>query len=53
MTSGSWIGLGEEAPERLQAAMAQVLDSSGFTVPASGANQGMHEVARAMEHLGK
>jgi len=52
MTSGSWIGLGEEAPERLQAAMAQVLDSSGCTVPASGANQGMHEVARAMEHLG-
>ena len=53
MTSGSWIGLGDEAPERLQAAMAQVMDSSQSTVPASGASQGMHEVARAMEHLGK
>jgi NAD(P)-dependent dehydrogenase (short-subunit alcohol dehydrogenase family) len=53
MTSGSWIGLGDEAPERLQAAMAQVIDSSQSTFPASGASQGMHEVARAMEHLGK
>ena len=51
MTQGVWIGLGEDAPERLAAQLDAVRDRSGEMVPASGAAQGNHEVARASAQL--
>ncbi len=51
MTQGVWIGLDEDAPERLAAQLDAVRDRSGEMVPASGAAQGNHEVARASAQL--
>lgn len=51
LTQGRWIGLEGDAPERLQAAMGDVLDGSGASVPASGAAQGALEIGRASKHL--
>ncbi|OYU45359.1 MAG: 3-hydroxyacyl-CoA dehydrogenase, partial [Burkholderiales bacterium PBB4] len=51
MTDGVWIGLGPEAPERLQDLLTQVTDRSGELVPQSGSSQGSHEVSRAMAQL--
>ena len=53
LTSGQWIGLGDEAPERLAAHMAGVTDREGSTVPESGAAQGQIEIAAAMAHAGR
>jgi NAD(P)-dependent dehydrogenase (short-subunit alcohol dehydrogenase family) len=51
LTQGSWIGLDSDAPERLQASLAQVRERAGEMVPPSGSAQGAHEVARASAHL--
>lgn len=51
LTQGSWIGLDSDAPERLHAALAAVVDGSGASVPASGAAQGALEIGRASQHL--
>ena len=51
LTQGDWIGLDEQAPERLAAQLAQVCDATGQMVPQSGSAQGTHEVARAMARL--
>lgn len=52
LTPGQWIGLGDEAPERLAAALSGVTDREGSTVPESGAAQGQIEIAAAMAHAG-
>lgn len=47
LTQGAYVGTGPDAPERLQAALAQVRDRRGETVPASGADQGANEMRLA------
>lgn len=49
LTQGAWIGTGPEAPERLQAALEQVRDRHGETVPASGGEQGANEMRLARQ----
>jgi len=51
LTQGIWMGLDEDAPERLHAQLAQVSDGADAAVPASGAAQGAHEIGRASKHL--
>jgi len=51
LTQGVWVGLGSDAPEQLQAQLAQAVDGSNAAVPASGAAQGAHELGRAHQHL--
>ena len=51
LTQGSWIGLEDDAPERLQDALGAVMDGSGASVPASGPAQGAFEITRASQHL--
>ena len=53
LTPGQWIGLGDEAPERLAACIAAVTEREGSTVPESGAAQGQIEIAAAMAHAGR
>ncbi len=48
LTGGAWIGLGDDAPERLAARLFEVTDRAGETVPQSGAAQGTNEVGKAM-----
>lgn len=48
LTRGVHLGLGEDTPERLLAALAQVTDRTGETVPQSGAEQGRNEVGQAL-----
>ena len=52
LTQGIHLGTGNDVPERLAAAMAQVRDRSGETVPRSGAEQGALEVGKAMKAHG-
>ena len=51
LTQGVWLGFGADAPEQLQAQLAQVVDGANAAVPASGAAQGAHELGRAHQHL--
>jgi hypothetical protein len=51
LTQGIWMGLGADAPEALQARLAQVTDPVDALVPSSGASQGAHEIGRATQHL--
>lgn len=46
MTRGLHLGLNHDTPERLLAALEQVTDSAGQTIPQSGAEQGAHEIKR-------
>ena len=48
LTQGVHLGLTPDTPERLAAALAQVTDRQGETVPMSGSAQGMLEVGKAM-----
>jgi len=48
LTQGVHLGLTPDTPERLAAAMAQVTDRQGETVPLSGSAQGTLEVGKAM-----
>lgn len=52
LTQGAWIGTGPDAPERLQAALAQVCDRAGESAPASGAEQGANEMRLARRSRG-
>ena len=52
LTQGVYLGVGPDTPERLAAALAQVTDSSGATVPQSGSAQGTLEVGKAMKAHG-
>ena len=51
LTQGIWMGLGADAPEALQARLAQVTDPVDALIPSSGASQGAHEIGRATQHL--
>jgi len=48
LTTGQWLGVGPDVPERLAEHLAQVRDRSGESVPESGAAQGTNEVGQAM-----
>ena len=48
LTRGLHLGLTPDTPERLLAALAQVTDGAGQTVPQSGAAQADNEVAQAL-----
>lgn len=52
LTQGIWMGLDDNADERLQQQLAQVLARENDMVPGSGSGQGQHEVGRAMAQLG-
>ncbi len=53
LTQGVHLGLTPDTPERLAAALAQVTDRQGETVPLSGSAQGTLEVGKAMQaHAG-
>jgi len=52
LTPGVYLGVGPDTPERLAAALVQVTDSSGATVPQSGSAQGTLEVGKAMKAHG-
>jgi len=47
LTRGLHLGLTPDTPERLLAALAQVTDGSGETVPDNGSEQGKNELERA------
>jgi NAD(P)-dependent dehydrogenase (short-subunit alcohol dehydrogenase family) len=49
LTQGVHLGLTPDTPERLAAALAQVADRQGETVPLSGSAQGTLEVGKAMQ----
>jgi len=51
LTQGVHLGMGADSPERLLAALAQVADRQGETVPLSGSAQGTLEVGKAMAAL--
>ncbi|PUE31899.1 SDR family NAD(P)-dependent oxidoreductase [Limnohabitans sp. Jir72] len=53
LTQGVHLGLTPDTPERLAAALAQVTDRQGETVPLSGAAQGTLEVGKAMTAHGQ
>ena len=48
LTTGQWLGVGPDVPERLAEHLARVRDRSGESVPESGAAQGTNEVGQAM-----
>lgn len=48
LTKGAWIGLGDDADERLREQLEKVNDRARDSVPESGAAQGSQEVKRAM-----
>jgi len=48
LTQGVYLGDAPDTPERLAAAMAQVVDRQGERVPRSGSEQGSLEVGKAM-----
>ena len=50
LTPGTWVGIGDHAPEQLAEQLADVRDRRGETVPLSGAEQGTIEVGRAAAH---
>ncbi len=52
LTQGVHLGLTPDTPERLAAALAQVCDRSGESVPMAGSEQGTLEVAKAMKAHG-
>ena len=52
LTQGVHLGLTPDTPERLAAALAQVCDRQGETVPLSGSAQGTLEVGKAMQAHG-
>ena len=52
LTQGVHLGLTPDTPERLAAAMAQVTDRQGETVPLSGSAQSTLEVGKAMKAHG-
>ena len=53
LTQGQWIGAGDDAPERLAAALDAVRARDGETVPQSGSEQGRLEIGRATERAAR
>ena len=52
LTQGVHLGTGAEVPEQLAAALAQVRERAGETVPMAGSEQGALEVGKAMKAHG-
>ena len=52
LTQGVHLGAGPEVPEQLAAALAQVRERTGETVPMAGSEQGALEVGKAMKAHG-
>ncbi len=52
LTQGIHLGTGADVPERLAAALPQVVDAGGQRVPRAGSEQGTLEVAKAMKAHG-
>ena len=52
LTRGVFVGMGQDAPERVAAQFAAISDRGGETVPESGAAQGTAEVGRAVREVG-
>jgi NAD(P)-dependent dehydrogenase (short-subunit alcohol dehydrogenase family) len=48
LTQGVYLGIAEDTPEKLLAAMPQVTDRTGDLVPGSGSGQGNLEVGKAL-----
>ena len=48
LTRGLHLGTGADVPEQIGARWADICDRDGEQVPASGADQGRHELARAL-----
>jgi NAD(P)-dependent dehydrogenase (short-subunit alcohol dehydrogenase family) len=48
LTQGVYLGIAEDTPEKLLAAMPQVTDRTGELVPGSGSGQGNLEVGKAL-----
>jgi hypothetical protein len=48
LTQGVHLGVGEEVPEQLLHQLEAVCNRAGDLVPASGSEQGQHEVGKAM-----
>jgi hypothetical protein len=48
LTQGVHLGMSDDTPEQLLAAMSQVTDRTGELVPGSGSSQGSLEVGKAM-----
>ena len=48
LTQGVYLGMSEDTPEKLLAAMPKVTDRTGELVPGSGSGQGSLEVGKAM-----
>ncbi len=53
LTQGAWIGIGDQAPERLAEQLAEVTAREGEIVPLSGSAQGSNEVGQAMANAAK
>ncbi|TXH90218.1 MAG: SDR family NAD(P)-dependent oxidoreductase [Rhodoferax sp.] len=53
LTQGAWIGIEGDAPERLAAQLAQVLDRTDDMVPGGGMEQSQFEIERAKHMLGQ
>lgn len=51
LTQGAWIGIDSDAPERLAAQLAQVLDRQADMVPGGGMEQSQFEIERAKAML--
>lgn len=51
LTQGSWMGLDDQAPERLAEQLAQVQARTDAMLPQDGMAQGAYEVGRALAHL--
>ncbi|MDO5693708.1 MAG: SDR family NAD(P)-dependent oxidoreductase [Pseudomonadota bacterium] len=52
LTKGVHLGLSPDTPERLLAALEQIADRTGESVPMSGSEQGMNEVRQALAAAG-
>lgn len=53
LTQGTWIGMGDQAPEHLAARLAEVTRRDGDMVPLSGAAQGTNEIGKLAEQQGQ
>jgi NAD(P)-dependent dehydrogenase (short-subunit alcohol dehydrogenase family) len=53
LTQGGFVGLGPDAPERVQAQFEEISDLNGAIVPENAGDQGRLEIAKAMRASGQ
>jgi len=53
MTSGVFLGIGDDVDERLAAQLGDVIDREGSIVPENGGEQGRNEVTKAMAGIAR